>query len=310
MQTTPIYSSDQAHRLHHRFFDPTGEVTATLLIVHGMTEHSGRYEQFAQYLAEHGIAVASYDHLGHGKTAKNSDELGFFAHEHPVQTVLKDVIIMADALKSRYPDVPHFIMGHSMGSFMVRNVLIHHSSEFAGAILMGTAGKNSLIKALIPAMAMLSRVAPEHRPEWVANTMNKLLNSQLDSAISASQFAWLAEDPDAVKAYEADPLCGFNFTHNGYLTLFALMHKAINTPWYRHLQADFPLLIVSGANDPIGDKSRGIHSLLATLKQAKMTAVSHHLYPNMRHEPLHEQHHDIVYRDILAWLQGASLQAV
>ncbi len=129
---SPIYSTNKTHTIHHTFFQPQGEVKATLLVLHGMCEHSGRYAEFAEYLAKQGIAVLTYDHLGHGKTAKSAKELGFFDKEYPMQTLLKDTVMMADVLKSKYADVPHFIMGHSMGSFIVRNVLKYHSHDFAG----------------------------------------------------------------------------------------------------------------------------------------------------------------------------------
>ena len=190
--TEQITSSDNTHYLHHTFFDPsdnTTPITATLLIVHGMAEHSGRYAELAQFLADNGIAVATYDQLGHGQTVKSANDLGFFAEEHPVQSLLKDVIIMADSLKARHPNVPHFVMGHSMGSFIVRNVLKHHAQNFTGAILMGTADANPLTKVLLPINKVLAKVAPKKPNPVFANVMNKVLNSKLDNRISSSEFA-------------------------------------------------------------------------------------------------------------------------
>ena len=210
--TEQITSSDNTHYLHHTFFEPIDSdtaITATLLIVHGMAEHSGRYAEFAQFLADNGIAVATYDQLGHGQTIKSANDLGFFGEEHPVQSLLKDVIVMADSLKARHTTVPHFVMGHSMGSFIVRNVLKHHARDFTGAILMGTADTNPLIKVLLPVNKLLAKAAPKKQNTLLANTMNKVLNSKLNNRISSSPFAWLNEDPTAVEAYEADPLTGF-----------------------------------------------------------------------------------------------------
>ena len=276
--TEQITSSDNTHYLHHTFFEPSDAstaITATLLIVHGMAEHSGRYAEFAQFLADNGIAVATYDQLGHGQTVKSADDLGFFAEEHPVQSLLKDVIIMADSLKARHPNVPHFVMGHSMGSFIVRNVLKHHAQNFTGAILMGTAD---------------------------ANVMNKVLNSKLDNRISSSEFAWLNEDPAAIEAYEADPLTGFDFTNNGFLTLFTLMDAGLNKNWATTIAKGFPMLLVSGENDPIGDMGKGIRKIASRLEKQNFSDVELQLYPHMRHEPLHEQNKALVYQDILEWI--------
>ncbi|WP_201557831.1 alpha/beta fold hydrolase [Psychrobacter sp. 72-O-c] len=307
-----ITSSDQTHYLHHQFFEPKDakavpkNVKATLLIVHGMSEHSGRYADFAQFLADNGIAVATYDQLGHGQTIKTPDELGYFGNEHPVQSLLKDVIIMADSLKTRHPDVPHFIMGHSMGSFIVRTVLKHHAQDYTGAILMGTADTNPLVKVLLPLNKFLAKAAPKKQNTLFASVMNKVLNSKLDNRISSSQFAWISENPANIEAYEADPLTGFDFTNNGFMTLFTLMQTGLNKGWATTINKDFPMLFVSGKNDPIGDMGKGIQNVVNRLTKQKFSKVTVQLYPNMRHEPLHEEHNSLVYQDILDWIRTSS----
>lgn len=305
--TEQITSSDNTHYLHHTFFEPSNSntaINATLLIVHGMAEHSGRYAEFAQFLADHGVAVATYDQLGHGKTVKSAKDLGFFGHEHPVQSLLKDVIVMADSLKARHPTVPHFVMGHSMGSFIVRNVLKHHARNFSGAILMGTADANPLTKILLPVNKLLTKVAPKKPNTLIANTMNKVLNSKLNNRISSSEFAWLSEDATAVEAYEADPLNGFAFTNNGFMTLFTLMEAGLKKDWAATIARDFPMLLVSGENDPIGDMGRGIRKIANRLDKQHFDHISVQLYPHMRHEPLHEKNKEQVYQDILDWINS------
>ena len=313
--TEQITSSDNSHYLHHTFFEPAAkptdmakdsDVKATLLIVHGMAEHSGRYDDFAQFLADNGIAVVTYDQLGHGQTVKSEDELGFFGHEHPMQSLLKDVIIMADSIKSRHPNVPHFIMGHSMGSFIVRTVLKHHSHNFSGAILMGTADANPLIKLILPVNKILAKAAPKKPNTLFAETLNKLLNNKLIDRSSSSSFAWLSKNEANVKAYEADPLTGFEFTNNGFLTLFSLMQSGLHKGWASTINKDFPLLFVSGKNDPIGNMARGIRAVVSRLQKQGFSQVSSQLYPNMRHEPLHEQDKTVVYQDVLEWLNELS----
>ena len=306
MSTTKrITSSDTSHYLHHTFFAPTAsatEIKATLLVVHGMSEHSGRYADFAQFLADKGIAVATYDQLGHGKTVKSASELGFFGEEHPVQSLLKDVIVMADSLKAKHPEVPHFIMGHSMGSFIVRTVMKHHSQDFAGAILMGSADADPLTKVMLPINKLLAKVAPKRPNTVFAKAMNKIFNSKLDNRISSSDFAWLSENQASIDAYEADPLAGFNFTNNGYMTLFNLMESALNKNWANTIAKDFPMLFVSGKNDPVGNMGKGIDKIVNRLNEQGFTSVEVNLYPHMRHEPLHELEKQLVYQDILEWM--------
>ncbi len=302
-----ILSSDNTHYLHHHFFESANkdtDVKATLLIVHGMAEHSGRYADFAQFLADNGIAVATYDQLGHGQTVKTAADLGFFGDEHPVQSLLKDVIVMADSLKVRHPNVPHFVMGHSMGSFIIRNVLKHHAHNFTGAILMGTADANPLTKVLLPVNKVLAKVAPRQPNTVLATIMNKVLNAQINDDASSSQFAWLSQNIDNIEAYEADPLCGFDFTNNGFMALFSLMDTGLNKRWSTTIAKPFPMLFISGEDDPIGDMSKGIRKIVTRLNKQNFSNVDIQLYPNMRHEPLHEKDNQLVYQDILEWLES------
>lgn len=307
MTQSIILSSNGVHRLHHAFFVPTGKIIATLLIVHGMSEHSGRYDSLAQFLANHGVLVATYDQLGHGQTAKNSDELGFFDEKHPVQTLCKDVIIMADALKAyakthSTDPVRHLIMGHSMGSFMVRTVLIHHATSFDGVILMGTSHGYGVLNRLGSMyLTALNRIAPYQRNLGFGYVMNQYLLAQLNSPISPSPFAWLSENIDAIKAFEADELCGFVFTNNGFFALSQFIKKANTPSWYQHLNC--PILLISGKDDPVGRMGQDIDDLQdELLKQGKTVQVQ--LYANMRHEPLHEVGADRVHGDILTWIKS------
>lgn len=306
-QNQIITSNDGIHTLHHHFFDCQSKPKATLLIVHGMSEHGGRYDAFAQFLAEQGIAVATYDQLGHGKTANCQEELGYVHKTYPVQMLLRDVVRMANLLKQRHPQTPHFIMGHSMGSFIVRQVLSQHSHDFTGAILMGTADKNPLIKSLVPLFAGLNRLSPKRPCHWAGNSMNKVLNSKLGNVQSASRFAWVSNNTDNINAYESDPLCGFNFTHNGFFALFKIMDLALNQDWHADIDRHFPLLLVSGKDDPVGNMGKGIDRLQQRLQDNGFWQINKRLYPNMRHEPLHEQQADMVFNDIAHWITHHAL---
>ena len=134
--------------------------------------------------------------------------------------------------------------------------------------------------------------------------MNKVLNSKLNNRISSSNFAWLSEDPAAVEAYEADPLTGFDFTNNGFLTLFSLMEAGLNKNWATTIAKDFPMLLVSGENDPIGDMGKGIRKIASRLEKQNFSDITLQLYPHMRHEPIHEQNKQQVYQDIVDWINS------
>lgn len=308
MTTKTILSSNGIHRLHHAFFIPQGKIKASLLIVHGMSEHGGRYADFAQFLADNGVLVATYDQLGHGQTVKDKYELGFFDEKHPVQTLCKDVIIMADALKEQVrtltdDKVPCFILGHSMGSFVVRTVLIHHATSFDGAILMGTSNHFGPLNTLSKhTLWLLNQLYPKQSNRKIGSLLNQYLLAQLRSPISASPFAWLSENLDTIKAFEQDPLCGFAFSNNGFYTLLQLMHTACKTAWHDNLPANYPLLLISGKDDPVGNMGQDIVNLQDELLRHQKTCTVR-LYPNMRHEILHERCRTRVFGDVLNWIE-------
>ncbi|MCL1623109.1 lysophospholipase [Moraxella sp. Tifton1] len=303
MTQKTILSSNGIHRLHHTFFTPKSRPIASLLIVHGMSEHGGRYADFAQFLADNGVLVATYDQLGHGQTVKDKYELGFFDEKYPVQILCKDVIIMADKLKELAPSVPHFIMGHSMGSFIVRTVLTHHAINFSGVILMGTSNGLSLMgKISLPLLNLLNQYRPKQINLALATLLNQHLLNQIRSPISTSPLAWLAENASAIDDFEADELSGFVFTNNGFMTLISLIDHATHADWYMNMPKQYPILLISGKDDPVGNMGQDIETLHQTLVDANHT-VSVRLYPNMRHDILHEVDREKVCQDILHWLR-------
>ncbi|MFA9485792.1 MULTISPECIES: alpha/beta fold hydrolase [unclassified Moraxella] len=305
--TQTILSSNGIHRLHHTFFMPKGDIKASLLIVHGMSEHSGRYADFARFLANHGILVATYDQLGHGRTVKDKYELGFIDEKHPVQALCKDVVIMADKLKDKActltdRPIPHYIMGHSMGSFIVRTVLTHHATSFHGAILMGTGNSFGLMNRLaLTTLGVIHYLNPKKTNRYFAMLLNDYLLSQIRYPISVSPFAWLSENTDNIKAFEVDPLCGFAFSNNGFIALQTLIKKATSPTWYAHTPKNFRILLVSGKDDPVGRMGQDIDEIFDELVSSDKNTQAR-LYPNMRHEPLHETAKNKVYQDILHWL--------
>lgn len=304
--TQTLLSANQTHPLHHTFFVPKGDIKTSLLIVHGMSEHSGRYADFAQFLADNGVLVLTFDLLGHGKTAKDEDELGFFDEKYPVQTLSKDVMMMADALNQKAKKlttqaVPCFIMGHSMGSLLVRCVLTHHGKYFDGVILMGTgAGVPFFAKTLKKALMLLNWSSPTVRNEHLGAVVNRYLWLRSPKTKINSNFAWLSDNEDSIRQFEQDPSLGFCFTNNGYYTLFTLAQKA-EGDWYQHLQA--PVLLASGDKDPVGGNGRDVKHLHKRLSQAGVD-VELKLYANMRHEPLQEKQRQVVYDDILAFIRA------
>ena len=289
--------------LYYTLFEPDHRPTqASVLLLHGMAEHHKRYSDFAPYLTAQGFAVLAYDQLGHGRTAQNEAELGFFQLSKPAERVVGDAAQMAAYLASAFPGVPHFILGHSMGSLVARCLLQQAGGQFAGAVLMGTAAATpgaSLARALLRG---LNKLAPRHRTKVLNSLLGWLNNRHFKEPAPNDATKWLSANQQNQVAYLRDPLCGIPFTNNGFYTLLALLVQATAGQWTRGIPPVLPLLLVSGAQDPVGQFGKGVGRVAQQLLQAGFGHVKTRLYPGIRHEILNETNKEQVYRDVAAWL--------
>lgn len=287
-------------QLFHTLFSPE-TVKATLLIVHGMQEHSGRYAEIAEYFAHHGVAVLTYDHLGHGKSVKEKNDIGFFQLEKPDERLIADAAMMADHLSEQYPDVPHFILGHSMGSFITRCLLQRASKKFAGAIITGTGGPLPGIDFLRAYLSFANLLSPRHRT-FLNSVFTKVNNKHFKEDKDFGDTSWLSINPKNRIAFEQDKLCGISFTHNAFYTLFTIYKRATSRDWASSIDKSFPFLFVSGENDPIGDFSKGVILTTNNLKADGFEDVEIKIYPEMRHEILNEEIREQVLNEICHWI--------
>jgi len=289
--------------LYHTLFEPDHQpAIATVLLLHGMAEHHKRYAAFAHYLTERGFAVLAYDQLGHGRTARNEADLGFFQLAAPAERVVRDAAHMAAHLASLFPGVPHMVLGHSMGSLVARCLLQQAGGQFVGTVLVGTTANTpgaSLERAL---MKGLNKLAPRQRTSVLNSFFGWLNNRHFKEPAPNDSTKWLSVDEPNQLAYLRDPLCGMPFTNNGFYTLLSLLVQATEGPWTRGIPQALPILLVSGADDPVGQFGKGVRRVAQQLQQAGFGHVATRLYPGMRHEILNEVIKEQVYADVAAWL--------
>nr|WP_319397674.1 alpha/beta fold hydrolase [uncultured Carboxylicivirga sp.] len=297
-------SSGYHQHLFYRLYNPQREkIHATLLILHGMQEHSGRYKTFANYTAERGIAVLIYDHLGHGKTARNVDDFGFIAKNKGADKLVNDAVLMVDYLQQQFPEVPHFLAGHSMGSFIARCVLQQHSSMFKGAIIIGTGTTNQSAIYSKAFLALLNKVAPRMKSPFINKIFSSMNEKKFRNEDDFDGTNWLSLNNANRRAFCEDPLCGLPFTNNGFYNLVQLNIKATKQNWAKNINKHYPLLFSSGENDPIGNFGKGVKQTVNALKKEGFDNVNLHLYPNLRHEVLNEENKEEVFNDIIDnWL--------
>ncbi|MNU78763.1 Phospholipase YtpA [compost metagenome] len=284
------------------FQDLEKQAKATILVLHGMQEHSGRYTEFARFLAEKGYAVLTYDHPGHGKTAASETHLGYFHSDNAAKRVVDDAEKMAGFLEKSFPNIPHFVLGHSMGSFITRCLLQQAHHRFDGAIIVGTGGKQFIAPIARFVLSILNILAPKKRSKALNRFFNTMNNKRFKGDPDFSETSWLSVNKANRLAFVKDELCGVPFTNNAFHTLLTLNVKSTKNDWAGKISKELPFLFVSGAEDPIGDFGKGVTETVTRMKKEGFSNINLLLYPKMRHEILNEDVKDQVFQDIQNWL--------
>lgn len=296
-------SGDGRTKIHAVEWRPEkGEVCGVLQIFHGMVEFIERYEETAEYLTEKGFVVVGNDHLGHGTSIVSKEEYGFFCEENGNAVVLGDLRKLHKKTRNKWPGVPYFILGHSMGSFLLRQYLSMYGDELDGAVIMGTGTQPApVLKAGQKLCTLFAKLRGWHYRSRLIDSMafggyNKRFRP------GRTDKDWLTKDGTIVDAYLADERCTFRFTVNGYYNLFVSIEGACSRETMEKMPKDLPVLFMSGAEDPVGDFGKGVEQVRRQFEAAGLTDVTWILYENDRHEILNETDRAVVLRDLYAWL--------
>ena len=303
LQEFTISSSGGQRRLHVCQWTPEGTARAVVQLTHGMCEHILRYAPLAETLTARGFAVIGHDHLGHGHTALDRDDLGIFPADHPSQTLSDDIRKVAAVARARFPGLPVFLLGHSMGSFLARRVCMEAPKPYRGVILMATGDIPAPVvqsaKAALRSMIRLR--GANHRPTRITALGIARNNRQFQPVETDND--WLSSDREKLGAYNADPLCRFTFSASGYLMLIKTIEYIQKPEHIRALAPDLSILFVSGALDPIGENGRGVRRVMKRY-QKECGDVSLKLYPGCRHQILDETISDTICSDIADWVEA------
>ena len=296
-------SSNNINTVHYYIYqDSSVPKKGILQVSHGMCEYFLRYDDFARFLAKEGYIVCGNDHIGHGNSISKYDDLGYFGEQEGHRCLVEDVHTLTMILKKRYPGLPFILMGHSMGSFIVRAYLDKYSEDIDGAIISGTSGGNIFAGAGISAAKFLiDSKGSRYRSDFLKRLASFSTDKRYDAHYDPD-FDWLTRDRKVIDRYKADKRCNFTFTANGYLNLFTLLKNVSSPSWGRQIRKDLPVYIFSGSDDPVGDYGKGVKRVYHHLIKIGIENVSLRLYEKGRHEMLNEINRNEVYQYVLKWL--------
>ena len=271
------------------------------LIATGMEEHVNRYEDFANFLNAHGYSVYSVDYYGQGENALEVNQLGIV----PRSFFSKSVRILDDlAKKYRIKGKPLYILGHSMGSFIVQDYIQRYSRNLTKAIIMGTNGNNAKLAYAFgyPLARLICKLRGETRE---AKFLKGLAVGAYAKSVKhrKTDCDWLSYNEENVRKYIEDPKCGHPSSNGFYRELLKGNHRLYKSKFLKKINPELKILITSGVDDPVGAFSKGPKSLAKLYTKIGVKDVTLKLYENMRHEILNETEHEKVYNDILEFLE-------
>lgn len=257
-----------------------------LQISHGMTEHIGRYEKLAEALTDHGIAVAGFDLRGHGHNGSDPECASF--GEGGWEASVRDMHYFYQELERRYPGISHFMLGFSLGSFLLRDYLSLYDEQLAGAIIMGTGDQPGIILSVL--LQIVKKEIKAHGFDSSTPLVDKMSfeNYNQKFAPNATPYDWLCADEEERAAYCEDSLCRKHISAGLFYQLLDAMRRTGKKSTYEKWNKSVPVLLLSGQNDPVGDSGKGVQRVKNSMDKAGLKETELHLIPNARHDLLHE----------------------
>ncbi len=274
---------------------------AVIQLIHGMVEHIGRYDAFARKMNEQGFAALGNDHIGHGKTAKE-DTFGVFPEDHG--ELIRDLEQVNAEARRRYPGLPVILLGHSMGSMLLRQFIAEYPDKADALIIMGTAQQSRLKTAggILLAEMIKLLYGGRHRSKLLRNISTEPFNRYFRPLKTGAD--WLSSDENEARKYLADPYNHFSPTVNMHLAIFRFAHEVAGRKCIGKIPRNMPIYLVSGECDPLGGFGKDIKTLYRIFQELHFEHVQMALYPRARHEILNELEREKVMADIAAWIEA------
>jgi len=296
-------SADGVHQIHACEWLPEGKPKAVVQMAHGLSDHIGWYAPLGQFLAERGILACGSDHLGHGRTAGADGPFGSFAPHDGWTAAVEDLHRLRRLQGEKYPHAPYFLMGHSMGSFLVRTYLCRHPGDVDGAVLSGTwPAPPVLVSACKALSALLCRLKDgSHVSPLILALSLGSYNKKF--APNRTPADWISRDEAMVNACVHDPLRAILPTVSLYRDMMGGLQEIADPKNLARMEADMPIYLFSGDHDPVGNMGKGVEKVAGMLRRAGCRDVTVKLYPGGRHEMINEINRDEVMDDLLRWLE-------
>lgn len=289
-------SSNERDNIYYRICTPKDMARGIIQISHGMCEYFDRYEGFIEYFTNKGFVVCGSDHIGHGNSAADKDSLGYMG-ENGNEYLADDLLMLNSIVRKKYRSLPYILLGHSMGSFVVRDYIMRYPDTIDGAVICGTQGSNKAVSAGIFLCNLLSLFrGKKHRSDFVRSIAFKAYNSRFKD--EKDSLSWLTRVKSVREAYACDDFCNYTFTLDGFKNLFTLLKRVNEPEWEKRVPQSLPIMLIAGREDPVGNYGGGVTEVYDLLEAREVNMLEIKLYEGARHELFNEENKEEVFCDL------------
>ena len=264
-----------------------------------MTEYIDKYIPFIEYLTSYGFLVVGHDQLGHGSSFTSSENQGYFGEPDPNMNLIEDIHKLRKITQEKNKELPYFILGHSMGSYLLRQYITIHNNNLAGVLLLGTGYVSPCVTSLV--LKIISIFACfkgwKHKSIFIKN-----LIFGSDTKRNDINNCWITRDKEMAEKWLNDKKSNFIFTLNGFYDLFQCINYVCNNSNVVKIKSTLPILFLSGSEDIVGENGKGVIKSAEIMKKIGSIDVSVKLFENDRHEILNEIDRKDVYNYIINWI--------
>lgn len=298
------YLKSSVDMIHCCRWRPENRPIGIIQIIHGVREHTARYDAMASYFSARGYLVIGADHPGHGRTASEEDR-GYLTGGW--KAVVNNIRRLYLKTKHEYPDIPYIMFGHSMGSFLLMTYMRVYPQGIDAAIISGTGWQSD---ALLRTGRALCKAATARNGDSAVSSqalrfMFGLYNKKFEPTMSA--YDWICSDHHIVKSYCQDPLCKWSASVQLCYEMICAIIRNQQPKNLSQMRKETPIFFIGGQHDPVGNFGNGVLKTVKMFKAAGMQDVLVELYPNMRHECHNERNKEKVFEDIYHWLSEKTI---
>jgi len=287
----------------HRWKPDISDYKGIIQIIHGMSEHVKRYEEFAEYFTNRGFLVCGIDQLGHGETVDlNEGILGYFDKKDGWVKAVNSNKFISKIIKERHPEQPLIVFGHSMGSIISRYYLIGEKIPDA-MIISGIMEFKEILMDFSKVLAKLEKSIKEDNSENVIDNylLDLIYNRKFNSN---NKNNWISSIKEEVEKYSSDKKCGFKITNQMFIDVFGGLKTIDIKEKNKEISKDIPLFIISGSDDPVSNYGSDVRKLFDKYKKANLKDVKYKLYSGVRHEVIRDKRNEDVYNDLETWINN------